>query len=434
MNEAEPRGRSPSLPGRILRHLFFGLYLIAASVILLFAALEFTRVNELIGLDLPYYVMRRTYTPDSVLVFTSRHKGQPHRMNFSYRGDIYSDDIRVDVPYIDIDVTYDPSGFRSNRSAPPYDVAVIGDSYIEQSETDDNTFTAYLAEHSARSVLNLGTSWYGPYQYVEVLKRLTAQPQPPRHALFMFYAGNDVEDIRQYERWLEDGRYYGQDRSYWKAPLHRRFAIAARQALDRTRSTLRRRLRPPPAPAESKPEPAVHPRLALVQLDDGLVPMLVAGRTPEMPADTLLASQEWQTLRRLIGDFAQHALEHGITPIVVYLPTKMQTYASHIDPASGRGILEGLDAQRHFAGTEAAALAAISADAGLCFVDILPLFQSLAAEGELLYHQFDTHWNERGREAAAREVAAVVRRPGSTAPPEVSHPTVPATQSRSTCD
>ncbi len=39
-----------------------------------------------------------------------------------------------------------------------------------------------------------------------------------RFALFCFLSGNDVEDIRQYERWLQEGRYYFEDlsrKSHW---------------------------------------------------------------------------------------------------------------------------------------------------------------------------------------------------------------------------
>jgi hypothetical protein len=37
-------------------------------------------------------------------------------------------------------------------------------------------------------------------------------------------------------------------------------------------------------------------------------------------------------------------------------------------------------------------------------VSLLPAFRHKAAQGELLYHPFDTHWNSAGRLAAAEVV------------------------------
>jgi hypothetical protein len=387
------------------RYLLFALYLGVASVILLFAALEIPRVNERMALDLPYYAMRRAYRPDPALVFTSRFEGRPHRAAFSFPGDLYSPTLGVSADPIVVDVSYDDTGYRSNRSLPPYEVVVIGDSYVELSESDGNSFTELLSDLSGRSTLNRGTSWYGPYQYVEVLNRLRVSPQP-RYALFMFYAGNDITDITEYERWRREGRYYGQDDRYWKASFPQRFLIASDQARDRIRPLLLNRLRGSSRrPAADPVEGGVHPSLAVVRLGDRTRVMSLAVGSPEATPETLLATAAWRTLRRLVDEFRASSVERGMTPVLVYLPTKNQTYAQHIDVTSGTRVLNGLEAERQFAGSEASALASIAADAGVAFVDILPLVQSLAAQGEMLYHPFDTHWNETGRRAAAQRVA-----------------------------
>lgn len=411
----ETADRATTLAWRVLRHLLFAVFIVAASAILLFLALEIPHVNDRIGLDLPYYVMRRTYTPDSVLVFTSRFKGQPHRLTFSYSGDMYTPDFGVRAEPILVDVSYEPTGFRTNRSAAPYEIAVVGDSYIELSENDDNTFSEFLARFTGASTLNLGTAWYGPYQYVEVLERTLESLRPRGFALFMFYAGNDIEDIRQYERWRSDGRYHGHDRRYWQASAPRRFVIAWGQALERLndlgrkqRPRLRNRMDPSQEQSASRGTHTaadVHPGLAMARIGDALVPMTMGALSPEAPADSLLLSDEWLTLRRLIDRFRLVSLEHGITPVIVYLPTKLQTYAGLYDASSGETVLRAQDAQRAFAGSQSAALHSIAADLGIAFVDLLPPFQARARDGELLYHPFDTHWNERGRVAAAREVA-----------------------------
>ena len=56
------------------------------------------------------------------------------------------------------------------------------------------------------TVVNLGKSGYGPFQYLEVFRRFGINKRP-KYALFGFYEGNDISDITSYLNWKsnEDG-------------------------------------------------------------------------------------------------------------------------------------------------------------------------------------------------------------------------------------
>jgi hypothetical protein len=148
---------------------------------------------------------KKEYVSDPTLVFVYRQTNYVHRIRFV--GDLFSPDYKIPVELVDYAATYNGDGFRKNSSHSPYDIAVIGDSYIEFGENDEKTFTELLKRETGLSVVNLGRGWYGPYQYLELLKRY-ALVAKPKYVLFAFCAGNDFNDITQYEAWKAGGQYY----------------------------------------------------------------------------------------------------------------------------------------------------------------------------------------------------------------------------------
>ncbi len=192
---------------RFLRHTLFISFSLIASSLLLFALLEVfpSLLNSTALEEIRYFAIRMNYVPDPSLIFVYRNTGAT--FDQWYRGDQYSPAYGVEVPPRRFVASYDDQGFRHNSSKPPFDVAVIGDSYIEVGETDQDTFSERLKSVSGRSTLNLGRGWYGPFQYLTVLKRY-AIANHPKYALFCYFDGNEIEDIQQYRRWLSDGNYY----------------------------------------------------------------------------------------------------------------------------------------------------------------------------------------------------------------------------------
>jgi hypothetical protein len=382
------------------------LFWILAVAILVFIALEIPFLRQRVSLKLPYYFVTEVYDMDPELVFTYRFTGQPHTVRTLFRGDLFSPWYGVHVEPVPAIVNYGANGFRANSSSPPWDVAVIGDSFVEIGKTDDSTFSEQLADITGMSTYNLGMAWYGPNQYVELLRRFAA-PLEPRFVLVMFYGGNDIGDILQYERWRAKGRYWAVDRRYWEAPLPRRFAIALGQAgtwFIRHSVQLPRimwsRLTGREGPYRS--------HLAQVRLGKELVPMVVAPWSRDSSALKLYETREWRALHGLMEEARSISARFGARPIFVYVPTKAEAYADLISPESGRRVRELLPQQRRLNSVRAEAMATLAHDVGVCFVDLLPHFQRLAARGELLYHPFDTHWNRNGRTEAASLVAGAL--------------------------
>ena len=55
------------------------------------------------------------------------------------------------------------------------------------------------------------------------------------------------------------------------------------------------------------------------------------------------------------------------------------------------------------------AMATLAAEKGWIFVDLLEPFREQVALGELLYYQYDTHWNQAGHDLAAALIVEAMR-------------------------
>jgi hypothetical protein len=130
---------------------------------------------------------------------------------------------------------------------------------------------------------------------------------------------------------------------------------------------------------------------------------------PDGTAD-LLEKDEWKELAVVLREFQQVALELKMTPVVLYIPTKIKVYGSLYTPRSGQRFLEKISRQLEVESSSAETLLAITSELNLRTVNLLPYFKRLAAEGKLLYYPFDTHWNLEGRRAAAQFVAERLQR------------------------
>jgi len=188
------------------KRIFLTLYICALTLFTSFAlffAIELRpSLIDAFGLHrIRYYLLKKTdYPSDPKLVFT-RGPSAPVRARLS--GDLYRTEYGDPEPF-DYAATYTPEGFRSNSSAAPYEMVVIGDSFVEIGEDDSMTLSERLKAETGLSTFNLGRGWYGPHQYVELLRRYGLGLRP-RFAVLCIFSGNDIEDIRQYEQWAKGG-------------------------------------------------------------------------------------------------------------------------------------------------------------------------------------------------------------------------------------
>jgi hypothetical protein len=196
----------------IVRGLFkclrFLAYLPLATSFLLFALIEvFAAFLDVVNLDsIRYYAQKRGNQVDDKLVF--RPRVGELTIDTVFNGDLYDIDpaladvvqpmaMRYTASYVD--------GFRANSSSPPYDMLVLGDSFVDIGESDTSTFSDLLAIASGLRTFNLGRGGYGPYQYKALFSEYLKLR--PRYAVVCFFAGNDVLDVKRYEKFLTGGNY-----------------------------------------------------------------------------------------------------------------------------------------------------------------------------------------------------------------------------------
>lgn len=372
---------------------------------LLFGAFEINSgLLDIVDLQyIRYYALRDKYLPDPSLVFVYRHTGVSYKSIFF--GDLYSPLYGVEYQETEYVGSYNDLGFRSNSSGPPFEVAVIGDSFIEFGETDFNTMSEKLNAVSGLSTFNLGRSFYGPYQYVELLKRYGLAIKP-KYALFCFFAGNDIEDIQRYRKWLGGGGY-----DFYYDFSRKSFFGRYRVALSDTVSFLSKYVKSflskyvQGRTIQTDWKKQIHPDLGLIRLGDKKVRMRFLYWNQHASAEQLLSSEEWQALKSLLIEFKRLSIENGITPVIVFIPSKIQVYGDYYTHDSGQYFLSKIEGQLAFQSNSADALNNLAQDLGILMVNLLPYFKHLAGEGKVLYYPFDTHWNPEGRQEAAEFIA-----------------------------
>lgn len=346
-----------------------------------------------------YYALRERYITDDKLVFRIR----PFYKNKSvgYKGDLYSSTYGIDAPEIPYEATFDEHGFRNVTTDREADVVVLGDSFIEVGETDADMFSVRLEHLSGLRTTNLGFSWYGPFQYLEVLKRYGVEKKP-KYALFSFFEGNDLQDIREYVRWTKGGDYYHFNLSS-KGVLGR-YRLAVRETVQYLTERGKRSEETRAAKA-SQDGATVHQDLVDLELGDKHVKARFGYAINTAEMSQFVRSDEWKDLRQLLTEFRKVCAEHGIVPLLMFIPTKAHIYADYSTEQSGKNWTNMRKQQIAAKDNLRNAITAMANELQIRVLDLTPVFETSAQKGEMLYYPFDTHWNQAGREAAAEAAA-----------------------------
>ena len=379
--------------GRVLLVAAFASLVVS---LLLFSLFEcFPSLSDAVNLQaIAYYGLKRELIADPSLVFVPRKVDAV--LQGTWMGDQYSAEYGVDVvpmPYV---VTTNAEGFRPNSAGPPYEIVLVGDSFLTAGEDDASTLSERLRAVAGRATFNLARSWYGPYQYVELLKRygLALRPQV---VLLGFSAGSDIEDIREYHRWLREHRYYFYA-DHAQRPFFVRYAIALTDTGAALRDIIAKRLARQPRPVAPG---EIYPNLGVIRVGAQAVPMVFGEWNPEGSAEQLLATAEWQALHALLTEFHHLCRANGILPVLLYIPSKSQVYAEYAMPHSGRRFLQAAARQHPIRTNMVAAITTLAQRVELPLINLLPSFEQQAEAGKLLYYPFDTHWSGEGIQAAA---------------------------------
>lgn len=285
---------------------------------------------------------------------------------------------------------YDGNGFRNGQDAGSADVVVVGDSFIEGwGVTAPDLVTSRLAGGLHTRVVNLGQSWYGPQQELEVLRRY-GLPLHPRAVVWAFFEGNDLQDVERYEQalpvWAELSR---RNHSFFLRSF-------TRNALSSLRRLLRTRLGEDKTGTLAYPSGLFHPR------DGQDVRMYF-----EYPSHRLSPKEKAAlgTVGRVLKEAGGLCRLQGARFLVVFVPSKDRIYLDRTRFAAGA---EPLRWERNDLPRLLASLVG-TAGPGTDFVDLTPVFRARAARGEVLYFPQDSHWSPLGHAVAASVLAARLR-------------------------
>ena len=377
------------------------------SHFLLFCLLE--RYPSLINVihlqNVSYYAIKSCCVSDGNLVFREVQSSG----NSYYKGDLYSSVYMVDVPSIHTRWSSDKEGFRHNHPAEFSDVVVIGDSYIAFGENEADTFGKRLERLSGLSVQNLGVGGYGPFQYLEILKR-HGIPTKPKYALFCFYEGNDIRDIRGYLEWKRTGKYNGR---YFSQPFLGRYVTALTDEISYLRSLASTTIQLVPNTSRRR---NIHPDVAVVTIGNRNYEVLFHYKSDPRPVDQIIRSTEWKHLGKILAEFKEISQRNGIMPIIMYIPSKEHIYAQYSTEESGENWLKIRSEQVAAKANMEDAMIRVLDGLDIKLTSLTPVFEGAAKEGKFLYYPFDTHWNSTGREMAAAFVASILEKEAQLRP------------------
>lgn len=288
-----------------------------------------------------------------------------------------------------IEVRTDKFGFRNPRDYESADCVVLGDSFVEAWHVaESEMLTSRLEYFSNRTFANLGQTWYGPQQELAVLRRFGLKLRP-KTCIWVFYEGNDLNDIWRYAQVSQD----------WDAMLRAESSFEARSFLPNALDCFIRIWH-----REERDFSGL-----FVPPNGDEIRMWFGVKGLEITAKD---RQALEILRRVITDAHQLCVEHEIKLFFAFAPSKFRVYHSICkfepgsEPASWTinplpNLIKGL-------------LDSVSTE--IAFIDFTASFKRAANKGEVLYYPDDSHWSPKGHDIAAQTILESLRARGMTTP------------------
>jgi hypothetical protein len=110
-----------------------------------------------------------------------------------------------------IEYRCDQYGLRNETDLGSADLIVVGDSFVEGWGVSAAVLlTTQLARQLNRPVANIGQSWYGPQQELDLLQRFGLK-LAPKVCVWIFFEGNDLWDFYRYKEATQDWEHYPKD-------------------------------------------------------------------------------------------------------------------------------------------------------------------------------------------------------------------------------
>jgi hypothetical protein len=252
----------------------------------------------------------------------------------------------------------------------------------------------------SQNVANLAVAGWSPHQYLQALKRY-ALPKNPKVVLFSFYAGNDFWQIRDFLQWKKHG-----------TPLFA-YSVGARSFPERYLLALSGIIQYIRAGiwvsclgfvnGITQPSDYVDPDLAVLSLRGQTHTVRFVDHS--MATEQILATEEWRELKRIVAEFKQMSLAHEVKPYLLYIPTGTSIYAEYSTKKSGQSWLQIRESQIARKENFENAIKDLAKEIQIELLNLSIPFAIAARNGQMLYEPIDDHWNDNGREVAARYVA-----------------------------
>ena len=289
-----------------------------------------------------------------------------------------------------IDYRYDQYGLRNDSDLNTADVVVVGDSFVEGlGVSSADLLTTHLAKHLNRPVANLGQSWYGPQQELELLRRYGLR-FTPKVCVWVFFEGNDLADISRYTWATQDWETFSKDFHSFR---QRSFTKNAILALDRLFYSIHTQ--------------KVHQDSRETEKEISGVFTSSSGHKARLYFHNKghhLSSGDYSALEDLRSILGQaHKLCHAERAkfLVVFAPTKFRVYKDFVefDPQAQprywvtNNLPTVIEAIVHEDLPEAG------------FLDLTTALVGQALHGPLLYKDYDSHWSPEGHRVAATAIA-----------------------------
>ena len=298
----------------------------------------------------------------------------------------------LDSAYVDepeVTIAYDGEGFRNPEAWADWTLIVVGDSFVEQGYLPyEDLFTTQMGRRLGVPIKNAGASFSGPLSYVPYLKHFGAAPGA-RHALMVFFEGNDLTDVDREAQWslLFEATGKREHRDFVKQSS---FLKAGYRFLSRL--------------VKGDFQQDRFFRNAYFQAVDGDVAVSV-NYTP--PGSDAVRPLTRYSLDRALADWAETADTLGMKPWLVYMPCKRRVLHDRL-----RFIDETPQEFVDWRPTDLPAFMEQRADThGIGFIDVTPVLLRETHQGRLTYNPIgDTHLNRRGSALVAKVIADTLRK------------------------
>jgi len=288
-------------------------------------------------------------------------------------------------------ITYDRDGFRNPQDLSDWDVVVIGDSIVESGYLPyDELFTTRLGRLLDARVKNGGVSYTGPFSYVDYLEHFGGAPSA-RHALMVFFEGNDLDDVAREAAWKRNFEQTGA-RPYRTFERQSSFLVAVYRFL--------RGL------GEDEVQPSRIYQNASFVTPRGEQAVTVSYAPP---GSDRVGRETIAALNRALSGWSKTARALGMKPWLVYMPSKRRVLDGHLRFSAVGASPEVVAWQPN---DLPAFVKELSAQHGLDFIDVTPALVRETGRGRMTFNGiWDTHLNRHGSAVVAEVLAEALREP-----------------------